>query len=328
MDNILVTGGAGYIGSHACKKLRKMGYNPITFDSLVTGWKDAVQFGPFEKGDLLKPDDLDRVFTTWQPKAVLHFAALSEVGTSVKVPGLYWRNNVIGSLNLLEAMVRAKCSKLVFSSTCSIYGENDKILVQEDTPTNPLNPYAASKRAVEDMIGGFVNAKGINVIRFRYFNVAGADPKGRIGEFHRPETHLIPLVLENIKSENGFIEIFGNEYPTPDGTCIRDFIHVEDLVDAHYLGLMSLLASARKDEVFNLGNGNGYSVREVVNCCLKVSNRKIPVVVKCHRPGDASAIISGSNKANLVLGWKCKHPEIEKIVADSWNWVLNGSYNQ
>lgn len=328
MDNILVTGGAGYIGSHVCLKLKEMGYNPITFDNLVTGWRDAVQFGPFVKGDLLDPSDLDLVFSTWCPKAVMHFAALSEVGASIRFPGQYWRNNVLGSLNLLESMAQAECKKLVFSSTCSIYGESDKDLVLEDTPTNPLNPYSASKKAVEDMISGFVEAMGMNVVRFRYFNVSGADPKGRIGEFHKPETHLIPLLLENICTKNGRIEIFGNDYPTPDGTCIRDFIHVEDIANAHLLGLEKLLADNAKDEVYNLGNGIGYSVREIIDSCLKVTNGDIPIVIKGRRQGDSSSIVSGSKKANLELGWNCQYQEIEKIISDSWNWVINGDFNR
>ena len=323
-----MTGGAGYIGSHACKKLGQMGYNPITFDNLETGWRDAVQFGPFEKGDLLNPEDLNRVFSIWNPKAVMHFAALSEVETSVKKPELYWKNNVIGSFNLLEAMLRANCNKLIFSSTCSIYGENDKVIVQEDTPTNPVNPYAATKKATEDMISDYVVTSGIKVIRFRYFNVAGAAPQGNIGEFHRPETHLIPSVLEKIKSETGCIEIYCDDYGTPDGTCIRDFIHVEDLVDAHFLGLVNILTANRKDEVYNLGNGNGYSVKDIIQCCFSICKKELPVVIKDRRPGDASTIISGSKKANLELGWRCKFPEIEKIVADSWNWIQKGSYNQ
>jgi len=328
VDNILVTGGAGYIGSHACKALKNRGVNPVTFDSLITGWKDSVKFGPFVKGDLLDPRSIEQVFSEWKPKAVMHFAALSEVATSVNTPELYWRNNVLGSLNLLEAMLKANCHHLVFSSTCSIYGENDSVMVNEDSPTNPLNPYAASKRAVEDMISGIVAATELKVIRFRYFNVSGADPEGQIGEFHRPETSLIPLVLENIKAVSGQIEIFGDDYPTADGTCIRDYIHVEDLVHAHILGLNALFAGSKKDEVYNLGNGNGFSVKEVINCCLRVTNKQVPVIIKSRRAGDASAIVSGSEKAKLELGWRCQYPEIDNIVSHTWNWIKHGAYQK
>ena len=328
MDNILITGGAGYIGSHASKNLKQGGYNPITFDNLVTGWRDAVQFGPFVKGDLLFQEDLDRVFANWNPIAVMHFASLSEVGNSCLNPEIYWRNNVVGSLNLLQSMVKANCQYLVFSSTCSIYGENNEMVVNEDTPTNPINPYAASKRAIEDMITGFVEVHGLKVIRFRYFNVAGSDPEGKIGEFHRPETHLIPTVLETIKAEKGSIEIFGDDYPTADGTCIRDYIHVEDIVQAHILGLENLLGGCRGGGVYNLGNGKGYSVREVINSCLKITNKSVPVEVRNRRLGDVSSITNGSNKATLELGWKCQYPEINKIVKDAWNWAKYGSYKQ
>ena len=328
MRRILVTGGAGYIGSHACKALKDKGFTPITFDNLSTGWMDSVKFGPFEKGDLLSKAQIENVLKKWKPDAVMHFAALSEVATSVKFPGLYWRNNVLGSLNLVEAMVKANCNNLVFSSTCSIYGENDSVFVNEDSPTNPINPYAASKRAIEDILSSFVKSTELRVIRFRYFNVSGADPEGEIGEFHRPETSLIPLILASIFSESGTIEIFGNDYPTPDGTCIRDFIHVEDLVHAHLLGLESLISGSTKDSVFNLGNGNGFSVKEVINCCLRVSNKKVPIIIKDRRAGDPSAIVSGSEKAKIELGWSCKYPKMDDIVLHSWNWIKNGNYQQ
>ncbi|HHI71202.1 MAG TPA: UDP-glucose 4-epimerase GalE, partial [Rhodobacteraceae bacterium] len=242
MKHVLVTGGAGYIGSHACKALRAAGYVPVTFDNLVTGWADAVKFGPFEQGDLLDRKALDQVFSRYQPVAVMHFAALSLVGESMEKPGLYWRNNVLGSLNLIEAAANAGCRKIVFSSTCATYGDQDNVVLDEDSPQEPINAYGASKRAIEDILGNFAQSDGIEHVIFRYFNVAGADPEAEIGEYHRPETHLIPLVLDAIAGRREALTIYGTDYDTPDGTCIRDYVHVCDLVDAHILGLEWLIS--------------------------------------------------------------------------------------
>ena len=244
-DKVLVTGGAGYIGSHACKALAAAGYVPVTLDNLSTGWRDAVKFGPLVQADLMDRAALDAAFAEHRPVAVLHFAALSQVGEAMAQPGKYWRNNVAGSLNLIEAAVAAGCLDFVFSSTCATYGDRDGEVLDEDTPQAPLNAYGASKRAIEDMLVDFGAAHGLRHVIFRYFNVAGADPEGEVGEFHRPETHLIPLILDAVDGRRDALTIHGTDYPTADGTCIRDYVHVMDLVDAHVAGLEWLPLPAR-----------------------------------------------------------------------------------
>ena len=236
-QKVLVTGGAGYIGSHACKALQQSGFTPVTFDNLVTGWRDAVQFGPLEPGDLLNKDDVDRVFEKYSPVAVMHFAALSQVSESMQKPGLYWQNNVMGSLNLIQSAVDHGCMDFVFSSTCATYGDQDGVVLDEDSMQHPINAYGASKRAVENILADYQTTYGLNQVIFRYFNVAGADPEAEIGEFHQPETHLIPLILDAVNGKRDALTIFGTDYDTPDGTCIRDYVHVCDLVEAHILGL-------------------------------------------------------------------------------------------
>ncbi|NBR54301.1 MAG: UDP-glucose 4-epimerase GalE, partial [Rhodobacteraceae bacterium] len=279
MKTILVTGGAGYIGSHACKALRAAGYTPVTYDSLVTGWQDSVRFGPFENGDLLDRARLDEVFRKYRPAAVMHFAALSLVGESMENPGLYWRNNVLGSLNLVEAAVAAGCLDFVFSSTCATYGDQDGVVLDENSVQQPINAYGASKRAVEDILANFGASHGLRSVIFRYFNVAGSDPEGEIGECHRPETHLVPVLLEVISGQREALSLFGTDYPTPDGTCIRDYVHVTDLVDAHVLGV-KWLEAGKGSRVFNLGTGTGFSVREVIAKSGAVTNLPVPVVEK------------------------------------------------
>ena len=235
--HVLVTGGAGYIGSHACKALKAAGYVPVTYDSLVAGWRDAVKFGPFEQGDLADRARLDEVFATYQPVAVMHFAALSLVGEAMTNPGKYWRANVLSSLSLIEAAVAAGCLDFVFSSTCATYGAHDGVVLDEAKEQHPINAYGGSKRAIEDMLRDFGASDGLRTVIFRYFNVAGADPGGEVGEHHRPETHLIPLMLDAIDGKRPELTLHGTDYPTPDGTCIRDYVHVTDLADAHVLGL-------------------------------------------------------------------------------------------
>ncbi len=277
MKTILVTGGAGFIGSHACKALRAAGYTPVSYDCLATGWQDAVRFGPFEKGDLLDRARLDEVFRKYLPSAVMHFAALSLVGESMENPGLYWRNNVLGSLNLVEAAVAAGCLDFVFSSTCATYGDQDGVVLDENSVQQPINAYGASKRAVEDILTNFGASHGLRSVIFRYFNVAGSDPEGEIGECHRPETHLVPVLLEVISGQREALSLFGTDYPTPDGTCIRDYVHVTDLVDAHVLGV-KWLEAGKGSRVFNLGTGTGFSVREVIAKSGAVTNLPVPVV--------------------------------------------------
>ncbi len=322
---VLVTGGAGYIGSHACKALAAAGHVPVTFDNITTGWRDAVKFGPLEEGDLLDRARLDEVFDRHRPVAVMHFAALSLVGEAVREPGRYWRTNLAGSLNLVEAAVSAGCMNFVFSSTCATYGDQDGVVLDESSPQLPMNAYGRSKRAIEEMLDDFRAAHGLNTVVFRYFNVAGADPDGEIGEFHRPETHLIPLMLDAIDGGRPALTIFGTDYPTPDGTCIRDYVHVSDLADAHVKGV-SWLLDGRGGRVFNLGTGSGFSVREVVAASGVVTNRAVPVEYGGRRPGDAARLVSGSTRASAELGWKPGRSTLGRMISDAWRWHRNGRY--
>lgn len=327
MTHILVTGGAGYIGSHACKALKAAGYTPVTYDNLVTGWQDAVKFGPFEQGDLTDRARLDAVFARWKPAAVMHFAALSQVGEAMAEPGRYWRNNVEGSLTLIEAAVAAGCMNFVFSSTCATYGEHDNVVLDEQTPQEPLNAYGASKRAVENILRDFEAAYGLRHVIFRYFNVAGADPEGEVGEHHRPETHLIPVMLEAIDGTRDALTIHGTDYDTPDGTCIRDYVHVCDLVDAHVLGL-KWLEEGKGSEVFNLGTGSGFSVREVIDSSRAVTNKDVPHSEGPRRAGDATKLVSGSSRAAQDLGWSPDRSNMRQMIEDAWNWHQNGAYEK
>lgn len=327
MTNILVTGGAGYIGSHACKVLKDAGYTPITYDNLCTGWEEAVKFGPFERGDLRDRERLDQVLAVWRPAAIMHFAALSQVGESMRDPGSYWLNNVAGSATLFQAAVDAGCLDIVFSSTCAVYGEQDGVVLDEDCALAPVNPYAASKRAIEDMLRDFQAAHGLRHVTFRYFNVAGADPGGEVGEFHRPETHLVPLVLDAIDGRRDALTIFGSDYDTPDGTCIRDYVHVMDLVEAHLLGLRWLEAG-RESRVFNLGTGAGFSVREVIAHAEAATRRKVPVIEGARRPGDCTKLVSGSSRAAAELGWTPGRSTLAQMIADAWAWHRTGHYDR
>ena len=326
MANVLVTGGAGYIGSHACKALAAAGFTPVTFDNLITGWREAVKFGPFIQGDLLNRPEIDAVFAQYKPVAVMHFAALSQVGDSMKHPGSYWRNNVQGSLNLIEAAVEAECRNFVFSSTCATYGDQDNVVLNEDSEQYPINAYGASKRAIEDILRDFEAAFGMKSVIFRYFNVAGADPEGEVGEFHKPETHLIPLMLDAIDGKRDALTIFGTDYDTPDGTCIRDYVHVCDLVDAHVLGLKWLL-DGKPSRIFNLGTGSGFSVREVIKHSRDVTNRAVPIVEGERRPGDCTKLVSGSVRAMAELGWVPSRSTLPQMISDAWRWHQTGHYN-
>ena len=319
-DRVLVTGGAGYIGSHACKALRRAGFEPVAFDNLNTGWAEAVKFGPFVKGDLMDRAAIDAALAEWQPVAVMHFAALSLVGESMKDPAKYWRVNVNGALNLVEATVAAGIRNFVFSSTCATFGDQDGVVLDEDTPQKPINAYGASKKAIEDILFNFRDAFGLNHVIFRYFNVAGADPEGEVGEQHVPETHLIPILLAAIEGKRPALTVFGTDYPTADGTCIRDYVHVMDLVDAHVLGLRWLL-DGRGSRVFNLGTGKGFSVREVIDQGRVVTNREVPVIYGERRPGDATALVSGSARAVEELGWTPKRSNVPEMIRDAWGWT-------
>lgn len=327
MKNVLVTGGAGYIGSHACKVLKAAGFTPVTYDNLSTGWEDAVKFGPFVNGDLTDRQKLDETFQEFQPVAVMHFAAFSQVGESMQDPGKYWRNNVMGSLTLIEAMVAADCKQLVFSSTCATYGDQDNVLLDEDCPQEPTNSYGASKRAIEDIIENFGKSHGLRHVMFRYFNVAGCDPEGEVGEFHQPETHLIPLMLDAIDGRRPALTIFGTDYDTPDGTCIRDYVHVMDLVDAHVLG-MNWLIDGKESRTFNLGSGQGFSVREVVESSKSVTNREVPIVEGERRAGDCTKLVSGSVRAKNELKWNPSKSDMGTMISDAWRWHQNGHYDK
>lgn len=316
---VLVTGGAGYIGSHACKILKSSGYIPVTYDSLITGWRDAVKFGPFERGDLLDRARLEEVFSKWKPVAVMHFAALSQVGEAAKFPGKYWSGNLITSLNLIETAIKFRCLNFVFSSTCATYGDHDGQALDENTQQNPVNSYGSSKRAVEDMLSNFGAAYNLNYVIFRYFNVAGADPEADIGELHIPETHLIPLILDAIDGRRPALTVFGTDYPTPDGTCIRDYVHVIDLVKAHVLGLQWLEAG-KGSRVFCLGTGHGFSVMEVIRQSRKITGREVPIVIGARRPGDAVKLVSGSERARSELGWVPYHSTLQQMIGDAWRW--------
>lgn len=324
-QHVLVTGGAGYIGAHACKALHEAGFVPVVYDNFSTGWKQAVKFGPVEEGDLLDRATLDHAFAKWRPVAVMHFAALSLVGESMKDPSKYWRTNVMAGLNLIEAAIAAGCLNFVFSSTCATYGDQDGVVLNESTPQFPINAYGGSKRAIEDMLRDFRASHGLNSVIFRYFNVAGADPEAEVGEQHVPETHLIPLMLDAIAGKRPALTVFGSDYPTPDGTCIRDYVHVSDLVDAHVLGLKWLL-DGKGSEVFCLGSGNGFSVREVIAQSKAVTNREVPITEGERRPGDAAKLVSGSSKAIETLGWRPARTDLATMIADAWRWHQTGSY--
>jgi UDP-glucose 4-epimerase len=318
-DHVLVTGGAGYIGSHACKVLAAHGFVPVAFDNLSTGWAEAVKFGPLVRGDLMDRASIDAAFAAYRPVAVMHFAALSLVGESMADPGRYWRVNVNGSLNLIEATIAAGCRAFVFSSTCATYGNPDGVVLDEDTPQHPINAYGASKQAIEEMLRNFHASHRLEHVIFRYFNVAGADPEGQIGEQHRPETHLIPLLLDAVAGRRPALTVHGSDYDTPDGTCIRDYVHVMDLAEAHVLGLRRLL-DGQGSGVFCLGTGSGFSVREVIAHAARVTNREIPIVEGPRRPGDATSLVSGSARAVAELGWHPTRSTLPQMITDAWRW--------
>ncbi len=321
-STILVTGGAGYIGSHAVLALKQAGYNVVIFDNLEYGHQELVKSVlevELVVGDTRDRAALDRVFATHKIDAVMHFAAYIAVGESVEKPGMYYENNVMGTLNLIEAMRAADIHKLVFSSTCAVYGIPASTPIVEDCPFAPISPYATSKLMVENILSDFDTAHNFKSVRFRYFNASGADPMGRLGEDHTPETHLVPLVLFAAMGKREHISVYGTDYPTPDGTCIRDYIHVQDLAAAHVLGLGYLLAGG-DSQVFNLGNGNGYSVKEVIETAKKVTGKEIKVVYGDRRAGDPSILVGSSDRVRRVLGWNPEFPKLEDIIAHAWQW--------
>ena len=319
---ILVTGGAGYIGSHAALALKKAGYEVVVLDNLAYGHpeiiKDVVQV-ELVVGDTSDRVLLDKLFATRNIAAVMHFAAYIAVGESVREPGKYYRNNVSSTLNLLEAAIAGGVNKFVFSSTCAVYGMPKEIPMTENHPHAPLSPYAASKDMVERILADFDRAYGLRSVAFRYFNASGADPSGNLGEDHDPETHLIPLALLTALGKRKSLYIFGTDYDTPDGTAVRDYIHVNDLADAHVLGLKYLLDGG-ESQVFNLGNGNGFSVREVIETARKVTGKEIPAIESDRRPGDAPILVGSSDKARKILGWNPNYADLSKIISHAWQW--------
>lgn len=324
--HILITGGAGYIGSHTCKALAKAGYLPVVYDNLVYGHEWAVKWGPLEKGDITDRARLDEVIMKYQPSAVIHFAAYAYVGESVIDPGKYYRNNVAGSLTILEAMRDHGIDKIIFSSTCATYGVPEAIPMHEDHPQNPVSPYGASKLMIERMLKDFESAHDIRSIVLRYFNAAGADPDAEIGEDHDPETHLIPLILDVALGKRPDITVFGDDYDTPDGTCIRDYIHIADLAQAHLLGL-DALEQGIPAASYNLGNGQGFSVKDVIDTASMVTDRKIPVVIGPRRAGDPARLVGDSRKISKELGWKPQYNDLETIIETAWHWTLTNRNN-
>lgn len=317
---VLVTGGAGYIGSHTCKVLKRARYRPVVLDNLSTGHRWAVKWGPLIKGDLLMPEVIDRVMVEYQPIAVIHFAALAYVGESVRDPQRYYRNNVVGTLNLLDSMRRHKVDKMVFSSTCATYGEPRLIPIPEAHPQFPINPYGRTKLVIEQALRDYGSAYGLKSASLRYFNAAGADPQGDIGELHEPETHLIPLLLEVAAGLKENVTVFGQDYDTEDGTCIRDYVHVNDLANAHVLALETLDGGGGT-QTYNLGMGRGYSVRQVIDAARRVTGKDIPVVDGAARPGDPPKLVADATRAHNRLRWEPEYLEIEPLIETAWQWL-------
>ena len=318
--NVLVTGGAGYIGSHVCKALASSGLTPVVFDNLGRGHEGAVKWGPLVKGDLEDRGALEDALTRYKPLAVVHLAGFTYVGESVEKPLLYYRNNVGGSFNLLETMIDHGIKKIVFSSSAAVYGTPSTIPIPEDHPLAPINPYGFSKMAIERVLLEEERAHGVRSVSLRYFNAAGADPDGETGEDHDPETHLIPLVLAAARGEAPPLTIYGTDYDTPDGTCLRDYIHVTDLAEAHVLALKKLMDGGETCAL-NLGTGSGFSVREIVRTAETVTGQSIPVRVGNRRPGDPSSLVSDPSLALHTLGWKPRHSDIGTIVETAWRWM-------
>jgi UDP-glucose 4-epimerase len=317
---ILITGGAGYVGSHANKYLHQNGYETVVFDNLIRGHREFVKWGKFVQGDLANIDQLRRCFSENAIDAVMHFAGFAYVGESVTDPLRYYENNVANTLKLLNVMREFGVNRFIFSSTCSTYGNPERLPLTEDHPQRPVNPYGRTKLMVEEILKDFEIAYGIRHVNLRYFNAAGADPDSDIGERHNPETHLIPLILEAACDAEKELMIFGTDYDTPDGTCIRDYIHVTDLADAH-LRALKYLNNGGPSDSFNLGNGNGFSVREVIRTAEEITGRKINAVPWQRREGDPAVLIGSSEKAKSILGWNPTYNRLPTIIETAWNWL-------
>ncbi len=321
-DSILVTGGAGYIGSHTCKALAAHGYLPVTLDNLIYGHPWAVQWGPLVTGDITDASALDRVFSEYHPAGVIHFAAFAYVGESVTDPAKYYQNNVTGSISLLNAMRRHGCRRIIFSSTCATYGIPQEVPIPENHPQSPINPYGRSKLMMEQIIQDYTNAYGLQHAILRYFNAAGADPEGQIGEDHNPETHLIPIVIQTVLGQRPHTDVYGSDYETPDGTAIRDYIHVTDLASAHVLAL-EFLNRSNRNLCVNLGTGRGVSVMDVIRTVEDVTGKPVNYRIADRRPGDPPVLAAQPGQAFDILGWKPNFTDIRATISTAWNWHRN-----
>ena len=323
---ILVVGGAGYIGSHMLKRFQDTEHKVEVLDNLSTGFETNCLDFTLHKCDLA---NREKVYSILQNNydLVMHFASYINVGESYINPKKYYENNVTNTLNLLDCMVDLKISKFIFSSTAAVYGEPSLIPIDEEQPLKPVNPYGNTKAIVENILADYQTTYGLNQVIFRYFNVAGADPEAEIGEFHQPETHLIPLILDAVDGKRDALTIFGTDYDTPDGTCIRDYVHVCDLVEAHILGL-KWLQEDRGSRVFNLGTGDGFSVREVVEHAAQVTKKTVPIIESARRPGDCTKLLSGSSRAVSELGWSATRSNMKQMITDAWRWHQNGDYKK
>ena len=317
--DILVTGGAGYIGSHCCKELRRQGHQPVTIDNLVYGHAQNVKWGPFYRGNIRDDMLLDRIFSEHDIGAVMHFAAYAYVGESVQDPQKYYTNNLRDTIILLEKILHHAVPCFVFSSSCAVYGRPQSIPIKEDHPRSPVNPYGRTKHMIEQVLFDYSTAYDFRFMSLRYFNAAGADPQGQIGEDHTPETHLIPLILEVAKGRRKDLEVYGTDYDTADGSCVRDYIHVSDLATAHVSALDKLLGGA-PSECINLGTGNGYSVLQVIEQASAITGEKIPYRAVGRRPGDPAVLVASNARAQTVLGWDPGLSDLKTILQTAWSW--------
>ncbi|WP_370638344.1 UDP-glucose 4-epimerase GalE [Aurantimonas sp. VKM B-3413] len=324
MDNILVVGGAGYIGSHTCLDLSAKGFTPVVYDNLSNGHSEFVRWGPLEVGQLEDQDRLRAVIAQYRPAAIVHFAALIEVGESVKDPLGFYRNNVAGTIALLAAATECGVDKIVFSSTCATYGAPEAIPMAETHGQAPINPYGRSKLMVEEILRDLGTYRGVRSVILRYFNAAGADPEGRIGEWHDPETHAIPLAIDAALGRREGFTVFGTDYDTRDGTCVRDFVHVMDLADAHSRAVQYLIAGGAS-EALNLGTGTGTTVKELLATIQTVTGRRFPLTYADRRPGDSPALVADNAKARAVLGWSPRH-DLASIIETAWNWHSRSNF--
>jgi UDP-glucose 4-epimerase len=324
MHRILVVGGAGYVGSHMVKMLGQKGCQVTTLDNLSNGHRDAVIHGEFVQADLTDVKAIESIFSGCKFDAVMHFASFIEVGASVRDPAAFYRNNVANTLNLLEVMRAHSVGQFIFSSTAAIFGEPEYCPIDENHPKNPINPYGRSKLMVEQLLEDFDRAYGFKSVCLRYFNAAGADPEGLLGERHDPETHLIPLVLQAASGKRREITVFGRDYDTPDGTCVRDYIHVTDLCEAHWLALQSLM-NGEGSQFYNLGNGAGFTVQQVIDTARAVTGQKISVVTGDRRTGDPVRLVADSRLAREKLGWVPQYPDLQSIISHAWQWELRGA---